>query len=156
MRAGMSLTLYTIKAGMATVVSLGMALLGCLVGCMQPAGSSFDKSLDAPTSWNTSADTGQSMPMAEAETCRSSEGNSSVPPGDRKPFSNGSLSCCPLEVTVIRNWDIAKLQIVPPREFAPAPNFSFILSRSFGPAESVPPVSHTGRDTLLVTRLLRI
>jgi hypothetical protein len=152
----MHLTLHTAKAGVATVVSLGMAVLGCLLGCMQPAASSSDGFFDSPASWNTSADPSQPMPMADGEICHGFGGNSSLPPSDRKPVSNGPLSCCPLEVTVIQKWDTASLEIAPPQELAAALIFPFVLSRVFGSTEFAPPISHSGRDSLLATHLLRI
>lgn len=152
----MGLTLYTVKAGAATIVSLAMAALGCLMGCMQPAAYRSGKDSRTPSDWNTTADTSQSMPIADGETCHQSGGNPPASPTGRKPISNGPLSCCPLEVTVMQRCDATELSVVSPRDFAPSSLFTIIPARFFGMAESSRPLSHSGRDTLLETQLLRI
>jgi hypothetical protein len=155
-RVWMHLTLHAVKAGVATVVSLAMAALGCLMGCMQPAASNTGRDSDTPAGWIISADASQSMPMAEGETCHQSGGNSPASPTGRRPASNGPLSCCPLEVTVIQRWDATELCVVPPQDFAPSSHFLFAPARFIGPAEFAQPLLHSGRDTLLETQLLRI
>ena len=42
------------------------------------------------------------------------------------------------------------------RDFLPLTNFSLATIRFFYPVEFLPPLSHSGRDTLLETHLLRI
>ena len=155
-RTGMHPVLYSVKAAAAMVVSSSMAALGCLMGCMQPAASGSGRASDTPASWNISSDAGHSMPMAEAENCHQSGGNSPASPADRKPASNGPLSCCPLEVTVIQKWDTTEPRIAPPRDFAPSSHFSSVLARLFVLPEYSQPLGHNGRDTLLETQLLRI
>ena len=152
----MHLTLHGVKAVGATVVSLSMAALGCLVGCMQPAASSPGRGSEATAPWNMSADAGQPTPVADAETCHKSGGNPPASPTGRKPASNGPLTCCPLEVTVIQRWDATELSVVPPQDFAPSSHFLLVPARFFGPSEFAQPLSHSGRDTLLETQLLRI
>ena len=152
----MHLTLHTVKAAAATVVSLSMAALGCLIGCMQPAASSSGRGSEPSASWNISADASQSMPMARPETCHQSGGNLPVSPTDKKPASNGPLSCCPLEVTVIQKWETTGPSLAPPRDFSPSSHFPFVPARFWSTLKSAPLLLHGGRDTLLETKLLRI
>jgi hypothetical protein len=94
--------------------------------------------------------------MAGMEICHHSGGNSSVPPSDKQPASNGALSCCPLEITVTQKWDTAQLRITPAPDFALSSNFHFEVTRFSRVAEFAQVISHKGRDTLLESHLLRI
>lgn len=152
----LSLTNYIVKAGTAAVLSLSMAALGCLMGCMQPAFANTRTVLDAPSTWEGVAGSSQPGPMADADNCHQTGGHSSGRPIDKKPTSNLSLSCCSLEVTVIQKWGVAKLAFAPTREQNPSALFRFVLSRFTGSPEPAQTISHSGRDTLLETSLLRI
>src|SRR5437879_240016 len=105
MQVEMRATLKILKAGSATGVSLWMAVLACLMGCTQPALASSPAIVDASSRREDSADHTQSGLMADMENCHHAGGNSSAPPSDRKPASNGPVSCCPLEITVNQKWD---------------------------------------------------
>jgi hypothetical protein len=94
--------------------------------------------------------------MADMESCHHAGGSSSVPPSDRKPASNGALSCCPLEITVNQKWDATKLGIARSLDFATSSGFQLEIRRFSSLAEFAPSISHSGRDTLLQTHLLRI
>lgn len=144
------------KAGIATVVSLSLALWGCLIGCMQPALANSQTSHESALSENIEANKNQPEGMADMETCHHSAGNSSSPHRNGKPSSDRVLSCCAFEVTVIQKWDMTRLQIVTHRDFVPSRDFAFTLTSSRGPAEFAQPVANSGRDTLLETSLLRI
>src|SRR6266852_7425824 len=93
-------TLHTMKAGMATALSMWIAVLACVMGCTQPVLASSPAIVDASASQKNSAYLSHSGLMADMGNCHYSGGSSSVPPGDRKPASNGALSCCPLVPTV--------------------------------------------------------
>jgi len=148
-------TLYTMKAGIATALSLWIAVLACVMGCTLPVLANSPGAAASSTQEN-SANHIHSGLMPDMETCRHSGGNSSVPPGDKKPASNGALSCCPLEITVTQKWDVSKLRIAPAPDFALSSDFPFEITRFSSPAEFAPVISHSGRETLLESRLLRI
>jgi hypothetical protein len=69
---------------------------------------------------------------------------------------NGALSCCPLEITVTQKWDTANFRIASAPDFALSSDFHFQITRFSRPAEFAQVISHTGRDTLLESHLLRI
>jgi hypothetical protein len=94
--------------------------------------------------------------MADMESCHHSGSNSSVPPSDRKPASNGALSCCPLEITLNQKWSASKLGIARSVILAPSSGFQFEVTLSSSHVEFLRPVWHSGRDTLLKMNLLRI
>ncbi len=156
MQVEMRATLQILKAGTATGVSLWIAVLACLMGCTQPALASSPAIVDASSRREDSAGHTQSGLTADMENCHHTGGNSSVPPKDRKPASNGPVSCCPLEITVTQKWDTTKLEIAPARDFVPSSDFRFEAVRFSGPVELVESVWRSGRDTLLETHLLRI
>jgi hypothetical protein len=157
MQIEMRTTSRIIKAGMATGVSLWMAILACAMGCTQPVlASSPTTILDASSIQKSSAAPSPPELMPDMESCHHSGGNSSVPPSDRKPTSNGALSCCPLEITVNQKWDATKLGIARTLEFAPSTGFHSQVTLFSSLAEFSQSIWHSGRDTLLQTRLLRI
>jgi hypothetical protein len=149
-------TFHIIEAGMATAVSLWMAVLACVMGCTQPVLASSPTILDVSSIKKSLSNHGSSDLMADMESCHHSGGNSSAPPSDRKSAPNGALSCCPFEVTLKQKWDATKLGIARTLEFAPSSGFHFKLLRFSSLAEFPQPISHSGRDTLLETHLLRI
>jgi hypothetical protein len=156
MHVEMRATLQILKAGTATGVSLWMAVLACLMGCTQPVLASSPAIVNASSSREDSAGHSQSGLMADMENCHHTSGDSSVPPNDRKPASNGPVSCCPLEITVTQKWDTTKLGIAPARDFVPSADFHFEAGRFSGPVELAESIWRSGRDTLLETHLLRI
>jgi hypothetical protein len=156
MQLEMRSTFCTLRAGMATAVSLWMAALACIMGCTQPVLAGSPTILDASSIQKNSASHSSSERMADMESCHHSGGNSSVPPSDRKPASNGALSCCPLEITVNQKWSATKLGIARSAVLAPSSGSHFEITRFSSLAEFPPPIWHSGRDTLLKTHLLRI
>lgn len=146
----------TFKAGIATLISLWMAVLACFMGCTLPA-------LVNPRPVNTSsipnnvAEHSQSESMPDMENCpHHSGGNVPGKPGDRKPGPTGGMSCCPLEVTVAPKASTVTLGIAPTHAFVLVSNFNLLTARFYGSVEIIPSVWHGGRDTLLETHLLRI
>jgi hypothetical protein len=156
MQLEMRPTFRTLKAGMATAVSLWMAALACVMGCTQPVLAGSPTILEESSIQKNSAGQSSSELMADMEGCHHSGGNSSVPPSDRKPASNGALSCCPLEITVNQKWSATKLGIARSVVLAPPSGFRFEIIRFSSLVEFPRPIWHNGRDTLLKTHLLRI
>jgi hypothetical protein len=138
---------HIMKAGMATVVSLWMAVLACALGCQQQT---------FPTIADASAGQSQLRLMINMENCHHSGGPSPAQPKDGKPNSNNGVSCCPLEVTLIQKWDTTALGIALAHDFVPSSDFDLLVPRFSEPVEFAPPILRSGRDTLLQTHLLRI
>lgn len=156
----------TFRSAVATVISLWMAILACLMGCTLPSlANSGPLTLSATIVSTTnasplpakSAEPSQSDLMAGMENCpHHSGGNSPANHNGRKPVRGGAMSCCPVEVTLASKSDIATLQISPARSFVLQSHFSLARVRFHYLAEFVPSLCHSGRDTLLATHLLRI
>jgi len=148
-------TLHTMKAGLATALSLWLAVLACVMGCTLPVLANSQVDAASSTQQNSPSHSHSGL-MADMENCHHSGGNSSVPPGDKKPASNGAVSCCPLEITLTQKWDSAALRIAPAPDFALSSYFHLEITRFSSPAEFAPSISHNGRETLLESHLLRI
>jgi hypothetical protein len=127
--------LHIFKKVTATMISLWMAVLACFMGCTLPALANHD----------------QSEPMANMEHCH----RSSKAPGNHDGKPAGPMSCCPLEITVAPKPDSVALAVAPTLDFVLASGFE-LPQRSSDTVELVPSVWHSGRDTLLKIRLLRI
>jgi hypothetical protein len=126
------------------------------MGCTLPALGN-PSSTDAAAIQKNSSDQSQTDQMAGMENCPHQSGGS-VPAkaNDGKPVRSGAMSCCPLEITVALKSRTATPGISPARDFVLASSFNLVTIRYYHSAESVPLVWHSGRDTLLETRLLRI
>jgi hypothetical protein len=152
------------RALLATGVSLWMAVLACLMGCTLPIfANSGASSVALREASNPSlirqGPASQNEPdmMADMPNCPH-HSSSTVPAKshDQKPARGGGMSCCPVEVTVASKPHPVTLHIAPASDFLPAPDFTLPTIRIFHALEFVPPVWHSGRDTLLETQLLRI
>jgi hypothetical protein len=152
----MRLTLHTMKAVMAVAISLWMAALACVMGCTQPILASPSQVLDASASQRNSISHGQPDLMANMESCHHSGNNSPAPSNDKKPPSEGAVSCCPLETTVTPKWSTSTLRTAAAQDLALHSEFRFQPTRFSGSVEPSQPISHSGRDTLLETHLLLI
>jgi hypothetical protein len=153
---GMRLTLHTMKAVLAVAVSLWMADLVCVMGCTQTAPASSPRIGDTSSSEKKATPRSETALLEDVPNCHHTGDNSSVPPNDRKPVSEAPGSCCPLEVTVIQKSNTMGLKTVTMRDLALSADFHFGVARFSGRSEFVPSISHSGRDTLLETQLLRI
>src|SRR5579864_4169884 len=100
----MRLTLTTTKAVTALVVSLWMAALACLMGCTQPLFFNSPAKVEASASQRNSVNQTQPDLMADMESCHHAGSNCPAPSNDKRPPSNGTVSCCPLEITVTPKW----------------------------------------------------
>jgi hypothetical protein len=149
----MGSTSHIVKAGMATVVSLWMAVLACALGCQQ---QTFPAIPDASSLPENSASQSQLRLMIDMGNCHHSGGTSPAQPKDGNPDSNKGVSCCPLEVTLIHKWDTTALGVAPAHDFVPSPDFDLLVPRFSEPVEFAPLILGSGRDTLLQTHLLRI
>jgi hypothetical protein len=152
----MRLPIHTLRAAVATGLSMWLAVLACLMGCAIPsfAGGAPVKASAA----HENPDDQKSLDlMAGMENCpHHSGGNAPAKPNEPKPARGGGMSCCPVEVTVAAKPATVTLHIAPANDFVLAPDFTVATNRFFHSVEFVPPVWHSGRDTLLETQLLRI
>lgn len=160
--------LHTLKGWMATIISLWMAVLACFMGCALPAladshaiRTSAIRKTVAGTSTGSLAKRGEQGAMADMPCCHHSGGKAPTKPGDGKPVPGGRMSCCPLEITIAPKWEPAALSFATTsfattQDFVLASDGDLVGIRFYHSLEVVPAVWHSGRDTLLKTRLLRI
>jgi hypothetical protein len=152
----MRLPFFNFRAAVASAVSLWMAVLACLVGCTIPSLASSGAGT-APSVRENSAEQTQPDVMADMPNCpHHSGGNIPAKPSEPRPVHGGGMSCCPVEVTVTSKPDAVTLHVAPASNFVLAPDFTLATIQLFHSVELVPPVWHSGRDTLLETHLLRI
>ena len=152
----MRLTLHTTKMVTAVAVSLWMAVFACVMGCTLPAFAMSPTIVDASPSKKNSAHGSQPVRMADMPNCHHSGNNSSFPPNDREPATNGAVSCCPLEITIVQKWTTMGLRTARTQEFALSSDYHFGVPRFSGPSEFARSISHSSRDTLLESHVLRI
>jgi hypothetical protein len=141
----------SLKAATATIVSLWMAVLACLIGCTMPV---FADSGSVPA---RVAEQPESEPMMDMENCpHHSGGNAPTKPSDGKPVPLNRMSCCPLEVTVAPKAKTESLSITPTLAFLLTSARNLMSACFYLSVELVPSICNSGRDTLLRTHLLRI
>ena len=129
----------------ATVLAFWLGFLACLLGCAQPvlASTPFNAEIFGSRTIANEADS----KMGDAGSCCHHHHGTS----DGNKQSVQTISCCPLDATLIQKQDpgatnsVLMIFVVNP---------SFRLSASNG--INTPPVGHAGRDVLLQTHILRI
>ncbi|HXN28216.1 MAG TPA: hypothetical protein VN902_13910 [Candidatus Acidoferrales bacterium] len=95
--------------------------------------------------------------MTDMPNCPHRSGSNTPPkPNGPKPLRGGGTSCCPIEVTATSKPETVTPHIAPASDFVLASDFTMAKIRSLHSVELVPPLWHSGRDTLLETQLLRI
>jgi hypothetical protein len=152
----MRLFFHTFRAVVAAGLSLWLAVLACLVGCTVPILASSG-SMNAASIQENAGEPSQSALMANMENCtHHSSGNAPAKPNDPKHVPGGRMSCCPVEVTVTSKPDTATQRVEPASDFVLESDFSLVKIQFFHSVEFVPPVWHSGRDTILETHLLRV
>jgi len=151
----------TLDPILAAALSFWMAAAACVLGCMQPVlANAAPHEKVAP---QNAVSIGQShlrnqahaSPMPDMDCCHH-EKSPSDPANDKKPHHQ-AISCCPLDARLTPAHKFAppsaiafKIDAVSSTEF----NLPFALfRRSFLIDDAL---SHTGRDTLLKTHVLRI
>jgi hypothetical protein len=156
---------HALRAGIATAISLWMGVLACFMGCTLPVLASpgtHDSSTrqvaaeSQPARMSVPMSVPMSGPMASMENCpHHSGGSAPTKPADGKSAPD-RMSCCPLEITIGSKPDSSALAIALAQDFVPASHFPLQTVRIYSSVEPVPSVFHSGRDTLLKTRLLRV
>jgi len=149
--------IHTLRSAVAVGLLVWLAVLACLMGCTLPSLAST-RSDKASSPQENPAEQKSPDLMADMENCPHHHFGGSAPakPKDGKPAPGGDMSCCPVEVTVAPKPDIANLGIALEQDFVLLANVDLVTTRFYRPAETIPLVSHSGRDTLLETHLLRI
>lgn len=154
----MRLPFTSLRAVVATGISLWIGVLACVVGCALPA-VAHAEARDLVRSQAGAAQS-EASPMTGMENCPHHSGGK-VPrkPADGKAPAGstpGRMSCCPPEVTVAPKSHFSVPAIVVVVSFVVASPLQLSASWFSSFVEFVPPVIHAGRDTLLQTHLLRI
>ena len=149
----------TFRSALATALSFWMAVLACLMGCTLPSlaspASIHPPSVRQISSAQSDADLIPVMPNMP-DCPHHPAGHAPATPTQPHPARGGPMSCCPVEVTVASKPHTVTLHISPASDFLPAPNFNLAAIPLLYSVKTLPPVLHSGRDTLLATRLLRI
>lgn len=154
----MGLRISSLRAVAVVAISLWMAVLACFMGCVLPAlaGGGSQRAASSQNAVGPGQPEPGADPMAGMENCpHHSGGKSDGRPADGKS-APGRMSCCPLEVTVATKPDFSAVAIAPAQEFVLARGFHLPTVPFSSSVEVIPAVHHSGRDTLLKIRLLRI
>ena len=138
----------------AIVVSFWMAALACVIGCIQPAFANVRK--DQVLSKTNSVNRNHTAVMPDMDCCNR-EGPS-APTSDKKSSPHDSISCCPLDARVspTQKWNPALLASTFKADTILALEFHFASALFAHPPAFAQAFWHSGRDTLLKTRVLRI
>ena len=153
----MRLPIHMLRSAVAIGLSAWLAVLACLMGCTLPSLASTGSGNVLSAHENSAKQDSPDL-MADMENCPHHHFGGSAPANqkDGKPAHGGSMSCCPVEVTVASKPDIAKLGIRLARDIVLLANVDLVTARFYPSAESDPIVSYGGREILLETHLLRI
>ena len=132
----------------ATVLSVWLGFLACALGCAHPVSASTKRSSSQISKANRKlcADSDE----AGGDSCCTGHGSS-------KPSQkNHSISCCPLDATLIQKHDASSL-VASHVHLAVVPLLISLPSAPLSkPVEATTIVWVEGRDVLLQTQLLRI
>jgi hypothetical protein len=136
----------------ATALALWLGFLACVLGCAQPIVASTPSHTQISEPKAAVNEGGSKKMVDDGPCCHHHHGTS-----DKNNPGLQTISCCPLDATLIQKQNSA-----PPKSAHPFAavlllfffNSSFRLSATNG--INLPAVSHTGRDVLLQTHVLRI
>lgn len=136
----------------ATALALWLGVLACVLGCSQAVLASTPSRPQISES-RAAINEGDSVKMAgTAPCCHHHSGTS-----DKNKQGPQTLSCCPLDATLIQKQDAASSKNAHPYAVA---LMLFIFNPSFQLSASnetnAPTVCHAGRDVLLKAHVLRI
>ena len=135
----------------ATALALWLGFLACVLGCAQPVLASTPERI--PISQPRAAASEADSKMGDAGPCCHHHHGTS----DENKQGLQTLSCCPLDATLIQKQDSASSKIGHPYAvvlmlFVLNPSFRLSASGGIDP----PSVYHAGRDVLLQAHVLRI
>jgi hypothetical protein len=138
------MSLFRPQSLTATVLSLWLGVLACALGCAHPVSAST-KQLRANQTLCVDAN------EADGESsCCTGHGSS------RPSQKHHSISCCPLDATLIQKHDASSLIANHVHLFVFTSLIAHPSTPLWTPVEGVPIVWVEGRDVLLQTHILRI
>jgi hypothetical protein len=137
---------------LAIALSFWMAAAACVIGCMQPVLARSEPSMSKPRLPKRS----QSGLMADMDCCHH-EGPSAPANGDKRS-PHDSVSCCPLDarVTPTQKLNAAPLASAFESNAILSLEFRFAFAAFSYPLAFAHAFWHSGRETLLKARVLRI
>jgi hypothetical protein len=144
---------YCLRSLTATVLSLWLGFLACVLGCAQPVLASTPSSHPQICEPQAAANEDNSSKIADAGPCCHHSGGAS----QKNKQGAQTVSCCPLDATLIQKQDpvspisghsyVVVLMLLVLR-----PLFQLSATNETNP----PTVWHAGRDVLLKVHVLRI
>lgn len=151
----MRIAIQRFRMATAITLTLWMAALACLTGCMLPAfADPSPKQISCPEP--SAADPGGMDLVAGMANCpHAGHHNPANPQGGRRAPSGG-MSCCFMELNVPTKLQTPQPQLVAARMAVPVTIFDVTPLWTHSALEFQVPVFRAGRDTLLQTHLLRI
>jgi hypothetical protein len=148
----------TLDPILASALSFWMAAAACVLGCMQPVFANAAQGApqkEASIAQSHSRNQAHTGPMPDMDCCHH-EKSPSDPASEKKPHHQ-AVSCCPLDA-----------RLTPAQKFAPPSAIAFKSDAVSSTDFALPfapfrrsflidaALSHTGRDTLRKTHVLRI
>jgi hypothetical protein len=137
----------------ATLLSSWLGFLACVLGCAQPVSASAPSTVTQVFEGKTAAKQEADGKMAEAGPC----GHHGHGASGKNKQGSPSVSCCPLDATLIqKQTPVSPLRgypfVVALMLLLGSPSFQL----SAGKKTNAPTVWHRGRDVLLQVHVLRI
>jgi hypothetical protein len=133
----------------ATVLSVWIGFLACALGCAHPVSASTRSAASQSLKANETLCVDANEPDGESSCCT---GHGSSRPSQK----HHSISCCPLDATLIQKHDASSL--IANHVYLAV--FTLLIAHPstplWTPVEGVPIVWVEGRDVLLQTHILRI
>ena len=153
LRSVFDVNAFRLRSLAATVLSLWLGILACVLGCAQPMSASTLSTHIRISELKTIGNEDTKGEMADAASCfHHSRGAS-----EKNKQNAQTVSCCPLDATLIQKQDpVSPLQtdshviLLMLLAFRPALPLS-AMNRT-----SAPTTGHAGRDVLLQIHVLRI
>jgi len=144
---------YCLRSLTATVLSLWLGFLACVLGCAQPVLASTRSSHTQICEPQAAAKEDDSGKIADAGPCCHHNGGAS----QKNKQGAQTVSCCPLDATLIQNQDpVSPISghsyLVVLILLVLRPSFQLSATNETNP----PTVWHAGRDVLLKVHILRI
>jgi hypothetical protein len=143
------MNLFCLQSLTATVLSVWLGFLACALGCAHPVSASTKHSAAQVSKANGMLCVDADKADGESSCCT---GHGSSRPSQK----HHSISCCPLDATLIQKHDVASLVA----NHVHLAVFALLIFHPsialWTPIEATPFVWVEGRDVLLQTQLLRI
>jgi hypothetical protein len=144
--------MYALRALTATTLALWLGVLACVLGCSQGVLASAPSRSQISESRSAIHHDGSGKMAGAAPCCHHHNGTS-----DKNKQNRQTLSCCPLDATLIQKRDVAAFKTIHPDAVA-LMLLVFDPSIRLSPSKetNAPTVCHPGRGVLLQSHVLRI